>query len=360
MSVDTVIVSLVSIGIGAGLGAGSKYLFDIRFLDRQLKRQHNQRERDKLRELISKYQGRVLEAALDWDRRMVQIYDGQFKDLKPGIDNREKSEQYYYQSVVFRFLQLTAIARRFEMEAFYIKADIANKEDFDLLRYAKSFLWVMIHAEITPDDGQPGAEHFRSDAFRPFLDLCYAIDKDERKKPILPEVRSRQGELIFDWRRFLALLDKKKSLRCENEVNELLDFFDGVCPEEQRTDGSPRRRWDRLVALHLLVLAFIGTCGYDWDSRDLNERTEQAAGMLLFPDDLRREFKLWLPRLGLAAKKEITYIEDALERNEDRNQSNEGRAERVVDRVGAERPPPAALGPRRRFYRRTAREVSRR
>lgn len=80
--------------------------------------------------------------------------------------------------------------------------------------------------------------------------------------------------------------------------------------------------------------------------------------MLLFPDDLRREFKLWLPRLGLAAKKEITYIEDALERNEDRNQSNEGRAKRVVDRVGAERPPPAALGPRRRFYRRTAREVS--
>lgn len=70
----TIAIALAS----AVVGALSKYVYDRRFLDHRLRREHVQGERDKLRGLISEYQGRVLEAALDWDRRMVQIYDGQY------------------------------------------------------------------------------------------------------------------------------------------------------------------------------------------------------------------------------------------------------------------------------------------
>jgi hypothetical protein len=291
--------------------------------------QHKLEERKKLRALISEYQGRVLEAANDWHRRMIQICDGQYNNIDPPDTMRLDPTEYYYQSVVFRFLQLMAIARRFEAEAFYIDARIAKAEDFDLLRFAKAFLWVMIHPEITPDDGQPGRDHFRSDSFRPLLDLCYAdhrslngIDADSTQPngadstPLqdaadgsshtaatakngvqLPESRSAKGDIIFDRQRCVAILNNGPQLGQDQEIDELLRFFDGVRPDDCDEDDRLRRRWDRLVALHLFVLAFIGKCGYTWQRQDLD--VEAAVSMLLYPGDLAKVFDTWLPKLGL-------------------------------------------------------------
>jgi hypothetical protein len=289
------------------------------FKDRATMRlQHRFEERRKLRDLQSRYKGRMLEAALDWDRRMMQLYEGAYAWLDPDDDKRKDVDEYYFQSVVFRFLQLTAIARRFEAEAYYLDPSVARGKDFDLLRYAKAMLWVMIHAEISPNDGQPGEDHFRSDAFRPLLDYCYSTpSSDENGKPrvagALPETRSRDNELIFDLERYLAML------RCADEghvgnvyVDELLELFDGVRPDDYAADGRQRRRWDRLVALHLVTLAFIDACGYEWHHRDVKQRMRLAADMLLYPDVLAREFEIWLPRLGLAEQKEMTHVRHAL------------------------------------------------
>ena len=64
----------------------------------------------------------------------------------------------------------------------------------------------MIHPELKPNDGQPGLDHFRSDSFRPLLDLCYATPPDGDERPVLPET-TRNGHLIFDRQRCLAVLD---------------------------------------------------------------------------------------------------------------------------------------------------------
>jgi hypothetical protein len=291
------------------LGGLVQYFRDRKLADATLRIQHKHEERRKLRELESRYMGRVLDAALDWDRRMTQIYQGAYKDLNPPGDRRD-GEYYYFHSVIFRFLQLTAIARRFEAEAFYIDPSIvATPRDFDLLRYAKAFLWVMIHAELSPQDGLPGKDHFRSDAFRPLLDLCYSTPRDgegENAKPLLPETRSRDGELIFDLRRFWALLALDDSAH-NGYVNELLDFFQGICPDDWDGDRQ-RRRWDRLVALHLLCLAFIDTRGYAWHHRDIDEQARTAIDLLLYPEALQHEFDVWLPRLGLGADERMTRV----------------------------------------------------
>jgi hypothetical protein len=301
MSYTVIVAGLVSAAI-AGLiqFANNRYLFEY-----QLQRQHAQEERKKLRELINRYKGRVLEASLDWHRRMVQIYDGQYVNLSPPKHQRLHEQQYYYQSVVFRFLQLMAIARQFEAEAFYINADVAKDGDFDLLRYTKGFLWVMIHPELTPHDGQPGLDHFRSDSFRPLLDLCYATEADGggSGRPALPEAR-RNGHLIFDRRRCMALLTQADAFDQRLEIDEMLGFFDGLCPDDldhDHDDRRLRRRWDRLVALHLFVLAFIRKCGYAWHKEDLEPVVTKAATMLLYPEDLKAQLDQWLPKLGLAA-----------------------------------------------------------
>jgi hypothetical protein len=325
------------------LGGLVQYARDRKLADATLEIQHKHDERRKLRELESRYMGRVLEAALDWDRRMTQIYDGAYKDLNPPGDRRD-GQYYYFHSVIFRFLQLTAIARRFEAEAFYIDPRIvATPRDFDLLRYAKAFLWVMIHAELSPKDGLPGKDHFRSDAFRPLLDLCYSTPRDgegENAKPLLPETRSRDGELIFDLRRFWALVALEDPVH-KGYVKELLDFFEGICPDDWDGDRQ-RRRWDRLVALHLLCLAFIDSRGYAWHHRDIDEQAETAIGLLLYPETLHHEFGVWLPRLGLGADERMNTVRDLLEQAAARyrKQTPAQREDRVLALIRGEGKPP--------------------
>ena len=170
----------------------------------------------------------------------------------------------------------------------------------------------MIHAELSPDDGQPGADHFRSDAFRPMLDLAYSCPRTPEDAPLLPETRSRDGELIFDLQRCMEMLRNADELGHRAEIDELLVFFDGIRPDDYGPNGRQRRRWDRLVTLHLFVLAFIDDCGYVWQRKHINAQTERAVRMLLDPGALERELDVWLPRLGLDSQVEFRRIRGCL------------------------------------------------
>jgi hypothetical protein len=255
-------------------------------------------QKKELRRLIGRYHGRMLEAAIDWDRRMHQLYEPKGTDyMAPGEKNRYNHNEYLYLSVVFRFLSLLGIARKFESEAFYIDSRIARHKDFDFLRYAKSFLWVMTDSKLTPEDDMPGLDHFRNDEFRPLLDVCY-----RREKGVLPENEPKEGELVFDLERFRKLLDESKPKRDESkpktgdpetaegvglepdtkeEIKQVLDFFDGIGPGEYK-DGLKRRRWERIVCLHLLTICFIGTFGYSWQKKkeDIDEKRAAAIAAL--------------------------------------------------------------------------------
>lgn len=261
-------------------------------------------QKKELRRLIGRYHGRMLEAAIDWDRRMQQLYKPKGTDYMAPGKNRYNHEEYLYLSVVFRFLSLLGIARKFESEAFYIDSRIARHKDFDFLRYAKSFLWVMTDSKLTPEDDMPGLDHFRNDEFRPLLDVCYRREKD-----VLPENEPKEGELVFDWERFRTLLDKSKPKHepkrnngeaktnpdrgpdpdtqegldpdTQEEIRQVLEFFDGIKPGEYR-NGLKRRRWERLICLHLLTVCFIGTFGYSWQKKkkDIDEKRAAAIAAL--------------------------------------------------------------------------------
>ena len=327
---------LASGAVGAVTAAVVSFAKELRFADAALRLQHRHEERKKLRELQSRYMGRVLESALDWDRRMSQIYEGAYRWLDPPDDQRLDRRQYYYHSVIFRFLQLTAIARRFEAEAFYIDAEIAQRYDFDLLRYVKAFLWASIYAELTPDDAMPGADHFRSDAFRPLLDLAYSSPTSKDGVAILPETRSRDGELIFDLERCTTLLRRGEEIDRKDEIDELLAFFDGVRPDDyDSVRNRHRRRWDRLVTLHLFVLAFIDACGYVWQRHEIETQTTLAVQMLLYPDTIQEQLDAWLPRLGLDDEPELKRLRRSLAHAAANveDETPEARATRVVSRV---------------------------
>ena len=218
-------------------------LFSVWIHRRNLASTHKQNQRQDLRTLISRYHGRMLEAAVDWDRRMKQLYDGEYQWLDVKGQTRDP-EHYYFQSLVYRFLSLLSIARRFEREAYYINSRIAKEKELEFLRYSKSFIWAMTNPKITPNDDMPGIDHFRHDAFRPVLDLCY------ENIPELPGAAGG-GDIIFDYRRFRAILTASAPVLDEpqnhldtqgggvqlvatyrSEIDEVLNFFQGLKPNE--------------------------------------------------------------------------------------------------------------------------------
>jgi hypothetical protein len=239
-------------------------------------------QKKELKNLIGDYHGRMLEAARDWDRRMRRLYEPKGTDHMAPHGGCYDHEEYLYLSVVFRFLSLLGIARKFESHAFYIDSRIAQRNDLYFLRYAKSFLWVMTDSNLTPDDGMPARDHFLNDEFRPLLDICY-----RRQEGVLPENEPKEGELVFDWQRFLVLLDESRPpenddnqhVRVKHHANDGLDpdiqkkirqvlgFFDGIRPHEYDDDNNKRRRWERIICLHLLTICFIGTFGYPWEKK---------------------------------------------------------------------------------------------
>jgi len=331
MSALSTVGTVAGTAVIALLAASATYYFGVR----KLHDEYELEQQRELRTLMGEYTGRMLEAAIDWDRRMTQLYDYWKKPLRPpqkGEDPdfnwhvmcpgwadllkmekrwphrvtakcpvwgkrlaekrlakaaaryRRHPREYFYLSVVFRFMSLLAIARRFEAEAFYLDARHAknNKNELYFLQYAKSFLWAATHSGLSPDDGVPARDHFLSDKLRPMLDLCY--------KDLGPTADSRapKGEPIFDWDRFLFLINKtgpnKKYLP---DLDRFLEFFDGLRPVDYITDKDDvfkRRRWERLICLHLLTLNFIETFGFQWQ-RERAKKSRAAAIEFLSMDN---------------------------------------------------------------------------
>ena len=302
MSWNTFLTAITSAAAFAAVVTGLWALINNRVL---LYATYTLEQKKEVKKSIGEYHGRMLEAAADWDRRMQQLYDNEGKHMNPGEKHRYDRDQYLFLSVVFRFLSLVGIARKFEATAFYIDSRIAKGKELDFLRYAKGFLWVMTFSDLTPHDGMPARDHFLNDEFRPLLDMCY-----RRVEKVLPEDDPKAGEIVFDWRRFRAIINQsrpgpeatadsdnsetkaKEDLDPDGEsldrdsvdaIRQVLAFFDGIKPaEHERSEKKPqleykRRRWDRIVCLHLLVICFIGTFGYSWQKKKdeiCSKRTE--------------------------------------------------------------------------------------
>jgi hypothetical protein len=273
---------------------------------RKLRTQHRFEERRKLRSLIGRYRGQLLEAALDWDRRMSQLYTSREelakRDPPPKAEDISQQEdyldddlfrksddpvlrtygkfcsptEYVFRSYVFRFLVLCAIARRFEAEAFFIDSRVARRDDFEFLKYAKSFLWAPTTSDL-PDDAFPAQAHFPNDQFRPILDRCHGRSYDD-VDAAGADAPSTVPSNCFDLARLDILVEREKALcLAQNPEEEFIPgdfgkvimFFGGLRkPVSDPPAGDNRQNWDRLCVLHLLVMGFISEFGYSWQKRE--------------------------------------------------------------------------------------------
>jgi hypothetical protein len=273
----------------------------------------------------------MLEAAVDWDRRMVQLYESREEFERTGGTASGVSQievyledkgflnpdpvvrvygkysrpcEYLFRSYVYRLVALCAIARKFESEAFYIDSHFAHPEDFEFLKFSKAFLWALTTSDL-PDDSFPGQDHIPNDELRPILDSCY-------RQPINgePASMSNHDTVVFDLPRLDLLiererlavqdrLEKEKAAGANMQVKDdgepesdsvdpdpeadvhapegfgkILQLINGLRKPQGTGGAPPRLIWDRLCVLHLLTIAFIDEFGYPWQTHtrdDLNQ-----------------------------------------------------------------------------------------
>jgi hypothetical protein len=210
----------------------SREALEVKKLD--LAHQHEQRQ--ELQALKSKFRGRLVEAADLFHVRMLNLY----RNVDEGwlnMHNDYGAYSYYFHSSVLRFLSLLSLAMRFEREAVFIEADYAREHEVQFLWFCKGMRWASTDVHhlfrgVDEYDMNMAADHFFTDQLR---DICALIANGDEPEMGLTEL---------------------VGVAAAPELVPAMQFFDGLRPDEDR------HRWDRLIALHLIVMAFLNNFGY--------------------------------------------------------------------------------------------------
>jgi hypothetical protein len=258
-----------------------RYFIDKRALRYKLNSEYEYEQRKDLRLLIGRYHGRLLEAADTWHHRMRNLYTHQYEGWL-DVGGNYADAGYYFRSTVYRFLVVSSLARRFEAEAFFIDGRIAQRRDLDVVKFVKAIRWVMTDLDLVyglPYEPGSAEDHFLTDDWREICD-SFTVDSEPIEASAFKS-RVAAGDFV-----------------------PVLRFFDGLKSDE------PRLRWDRLVALHLLVMAFRSAIGYEMQhATDADYRN--AASRLRNPA-VGANLVNKLPLLGLGDHPEALRIRTAL------------------------------------------------
>jgi hypothetical protein len=269
--------------VSAGVSAGISFLFKLRETRYSAEVAYEYEQRKKLRELIGRYHGRLLNASVSMNHRFWNLYQNQGKGWLDANGDYLDRGAYYFRSSVYRFLNVFAVVRQLEAEAVLLDVRIAKKEDFVFLNYAAAFHWVMTDIALTEGltyDSFDQTDHFFSDRFREYCDCCLS-----------------EGSFI-SLAAFAQLLEEGAT-----KIEPVLHYFDGL----NRKEG--RLRWDRLVALHLLILSFINSFGYPRQYSSQKHFVD-VAKQIENPKVLQNLVN-WLPRHDLGSDLEAKRIAQA-------------------------------------------------
>jgi hypothetical protein len=245
----------------------------------KLAAEYEYEQRKKIKELIGRYHGRLVHAANSLNCRMWNLYNNEGKGWLDADGRYNSNCGYYMVSFVHRVLNVCALIRQFEKEAIFLDARIAKKEDFVFMNYLDAIHWVMTDVALFKEleyDSTLQKDHFFADRLRSYSDMCWM-----------------DGDII-------SQEDLTSKIKTDRSLDGFISFFDNLKKEE------PRLRWDRLVALHLLLLCFLNRFGYK------TQRSSKRAFSVVIGQFRNRRvltnLATWLPKLGLDKDKESKII----------------------------------------------------
>ena len=260
------------------VGPALKHAFDRWSVRHRLEVEYEYEERKKLRALIGKYHGRVLEAAESLNHRLWNLQENQDKGwLAIGGRFEEAQEHYYFSTTVHRLIALMAYFHQFQGDAIYIDGRIAKDKDLLLLKFAKALEWALTDVALFEDlayDGFYATDHI----FKNHLHLaCEACGTESG---------------VFSYSEFQTVLAEGT---VQDQLKPVLCLLDGLTRDEDRY------RWDRIVVFHLILMAFINCFGYKMQHSSI-EQLRRVAGTVCHPEVLTN-LSVWMKKLGLTEAK---------------------------------------------------------
>lgn len=273
--------------ISAFVSAGVSYWFRKRETRDRLQTEYEYEQKKKLRDLIGRHHGRLLNAAGSLNYRLFNFYEVVTESEKEDIEWElwpwpDDDGSYFYSSV-YRFMNVCCVIRQFEREALYVDARFAEEQDFLFVKYLNALRLCMTDTALwkgLPYVSADETDHFFADTFRQYCDSC--IDTNENFLnyiDFIERVRTTDSELQ----------KYKFSLKKDESLKSVLKFFYLFSPRELK--------WDRLVSFHLILVKLINSFGYE-EQRESEERIDQILSQFKH-EEVKRNLLDWLPQRGL-------------------------------------------------------------
>lgn len=251
-----------------------RYFVEDRLQRRRVEREYQYEQRKALREIMGQFDGPLLQASLDLHQRMRNLYQnserGWLKGEEPG---------HYTLTTVYRLVALLRLAARLEQRALYLDPSIREERDLITLRYARAF-----QAVLSGTDLSRGMEY----------------DKARASGHMFRETVREFGEVRAPGEAFTYTYFKSRA-KSDPLLLPAFAFVQDVSPT-----GAPIK-WDRLVSLDLLLVAFIERVGFDENEATdyVLSSTVQQFATLQVPENFVKTF---LPFAKLAEEPEVLRI----------------------------------------------------
>ncbi|MET9296429.1 hypothetical protein [Streptomyces sp. NPDC003077] len=233
--VSAVISAAVALVV-AVVAPSLKYGFDKRFHRRKLDIEYTYEQQKELRNRIALYKGLLLETGGALRNRLWNFLKHEGHGWLRMRGSCAESG-YYLRSFAYRILCLVAACRLIERQALYVDSVVAAPSDRRFLEAMKLNIAVWTRADLyagLPYDGGRNDDHFFRDQLTDMADTLY-----------------QDGRLLSftEFSRRLAEND--------DEYRTVFVFLNGAGRQERN-----RFRFDRLIAVQLVLLATLNRFGY--------------------------------------------------------------------------------------------------
>jgi hypothetical protein len=207
-------------------------------------------QKKKIKEALGKYFGSLLDTAEKVDGRLENLSGNHDKGwLRVG--QPRSTSGYYFVSTIQRLMCFYEVVYKIEREAVALDPRYADSSDFEFLNFVAVFRWILSDVEGLfkglPYDRNLEFDHLYADSLK---DTCARFTKISDR-----DRHSAEMHTFLD----------------SNHNEALFDLISGIKPLEGR------KRWDRFVALHLLLSCFQDRFGHKRHQKSVNRLQEIAS-----------------------------------------------------------------------------------
>lgn len=258
-----------------------KTWFERNFVVFKLEAEHRYDQKKKIKEVIAKNKTSLLDAAESLNHRFWNFSINYVKEWHTTEDFADLSRHYYLASFAYRILSFFAWVRRIETQMVFLDATVAPPADINFIKFLRALNQVMCDTVLFKGldyDDFYARDHFFKNNFN---HMCECFWKDES---------------------MLSYADfKNNSDKCLEYFTPMLTMLSGVGPNEQRL------RWDRLQALHYLLIMFLNAYGYDFQHTS-PEKIKKLVENSPRPNKTISNLRSMLEEISLAKHKEVKKV----------------------------------------------------